>query len=170
MIEIRVLTPDEWKLWKEFRLFALQESPLAFGSTYAEEVVFSDERWKQQLATMSIFAAFDGSRIVGCAGFRVHELLQMKHRGVFFGMYVHPDYRGKGVGQQLLTALIVHAKNHVIQLHCGAKSINTPAIALYEKNGFVRYVLEPRAIKVGDTYYDDVWMVLKLDTETKKDF
>lgn len=168
MIEIRILLSDEWEVWKAFRLFALQESPLAFGSTFAEENRWSDEQWQGQLAKMTIFGAFAGDELVGCAGFRIHEMLQMKHRGVFFGMYVHPDYRGKGVAQQLLTTLIAHAKKHVIQLHCGVKPINERAIRLYEKLGFVRYTVEPRAIKVGDTYYDDTWMVLMLDAKEIK--
>ncbi len=163
MLEIRPIVVSEWNVWKAFRLFALQESPLAFGSTFAEEILFSDERWKQQLETMTIFGAFAESKLIGCAGFRVHEMLQMKHRGVFFGMYVHPDYRGRKVAHQLLDHLIAYAKTQVVQLHCGVKLINSSAIALYEKCGFVRYAIEPRTIKVGDIYYDDTWMVIFFD-------
>jgi RimJ/RimL family protein N-acetyltransferase len=165
MISIRTLTPVDAALWKEFRLYALQESPLAFGSTYQEEVVFTDMQWTQQLEKTTIFGAFSGERLVGCAGFRIHEMLQMKHRGIFFGMYVRPEFRGQGSAGQLLRVLIAYAKTVVIQLHCGVKLINESAIALYNKYGFVRYMIEPRSIKVGDTYYDDTWMVLKFDTD-----
>ena len=163
MISIRTLTSIDAALWKEFRLHALQESPLAFGSTYQEEIVFTDMQWVQQLEKATIFGAFSGDQLVGCAGFRVHEMLQMKHRGFFFGMYVLPEFRGKGIAGELLRMLIVYAKTQVIQLHCGVKLINESAIALYKKHGFVRYLIEPRSIKVGDTYYDDTWMVLKFD-------
>ncbi|MFJ1458216.1 GNAT family N-acetyltransferase [Nocardia sp. N2S4-5] len=36
MIEMRVLTADNWMLWRELRLQALAEAPQAFGSRLAD--------------------------------------------------------------------------------------------------------------------------------------
>jgi ribosomal protein S18 acetylase RimI-like enzyme len=41
-------------------------------------------------------------------------------------------------------------------------SSNVSAIGLYEGCGFIRYARLPRAIKVGNTYFDKDQMVLKL--------
>ena len=37
-MKIRMLTQDDWKLWKSFRLEALKNSAESFGSSYGEEL------------------------------------------------------------------------------------------------------------------------------------
>ncbi len=39
---------------------------------------------------------------------------------------------------------------------------NTKALALYERHGFVKVGVEPRALKVGDQFYDEILMVKEL--------
>lgn len=50
---------------------------------------------------------------------------------------VHPDYRRKGIAENLINALVAELKNrgsHALMLEVRAS--NAPAIALYEKLGF----------------------------------
>ncbi len=61
----------------------------------------------------------------------------------------------------LVEAIIIHAKNHVMQLHVTCVTINLKAIDLYQKHGFRIYGTEPRSIKIGDTFFDEHLMVLK---------
>ena len=52
---------------------------------------------------------------------------------------VHPDYRRKGIGESLIECLITELKNrgcHALMLE--VRSSNGPAIALYEKLGFIQ--------------------------------
>ncbi|MFD0788733.1 GNAT family N-acetyltransferase, partial [Micromonospora azadirachtae] len=51
MIDIRLLTPDDWKLWREVRLAALAEAPYAFGSRLSDWQGDGDreERWRSRL-------------------------------------------------------------------------------------------------------------------------
>ena len=49
MLQIKKLLPERWKEFKELRLFALQNDPLAFGSSYEEEINFPDDFWKNRL-------------------------------------------------------------------------------------------------------------------------
>ena len=45
----RKLTKDDWKIYKELRLEALQNDPQAFGRSYKEEAVLPDSSWIGQL-------------------------------------------------------------------------------------------------------------------------
>jgi hypothetical protein len=46
-MQIVRITPENALVFKTVRLRALQESPTAFGSTYAKESQFSDADWVQ---------------------------------------------------------------------------------------------------------------------------
>ena len=48
MIEIKRITPETALVFKQVRLRALEESPLAFSSTYAKESQFPDEEWRRR--------------------------------------------------------------------------------------------------------------------------
>ena len=48
-VKIRVLTPQDWQLYKSVRLTSLEESPDSFGSTYEQEVTLSDTEWQTRL-------------------------------------------------------------------------------------------------------------------------
>lgn len=52
-------------------------------------------------------------------------------------LFVHYDYRGKGVGSMLLRAMIEHAKaEDIAELHVSTEWDNTKARKLYGKYGF----------------------------------
>jgi RimJ/RimL family protein N-acetyltransferase len=160
---IRLLQPDDWLAWKSLRLEGLQNAPEAFGSSYEEEVDYSEEYLKSYLKRSTIFGAFIGSDLIGCVGFFTLEQIKMRHRGVLYSMYVRPEHRGHGIANRLVEGVIAHAKSQVIQLHLTCVTSNSKAIRLYEKHGFRIYGTEPRALKVGDVFYDEHLMALKFD-------
>ena len=58
---------------------------------------------------------------------------------------VNPDYRCKGIGKALVDALTQHLmENNVIALLLEVRVSNSPAIALYEKLGFVQVGRRPK--------------------------
>ena len=58
--------------------------------------------------------------------------------GQITNIAVHPDHRGKGLGQAIVMALIKHAKtHHLVNITLEVRQSNAPAIALYTKLGFV---------------------------------
>src|SRR5947208_16562313 len=65
VIELRVLTPGDWGVWRELRLAALAEAPYAFGSRLSDWTGEGDreERWQARLAipgTLNVVPAVDG--------------------------------------------------------------------------------------------------------------
>ena len=49
-IELRPFRPDEWQLYREVRLRALESDPKFFGSRYDDEKAKPDEFWQERLA------------------------------------------------------------------------------------------------------------------------
>ena len=50
-MKMKILTQEDWKIWKSFRLEALKNSPESFGSSYEEElklVKFRFSKWLNQ--------------------------------------------------------------------------------------------------------------------------
>ncbi len=71
----------------------------------------------------------------------------LKHdRYAYLGfMYVKPEYRGKGVNQKVLDALLNWAKERgLTEVRLEVYSENSAAVRAYEKAGFVSHLLEMR--------------------------
>ncbi len=104
----------------------------------------------------------DGA-LCGLAGLEIPQARNKRHKGTLFGVYVCPDRRRAGLGTALVSSVIEHARRRVDQLHAAVVVTAEPARALYRKLGFEPYGLEPRALKVGEEYFDQELLVLRLD-------
>lgn len=49
---------------------------------------------------------------------------------------VHPNHRGQGIGTQLLSELLRHAKSHYPSVSLSIRAYN-PALHLYRRTGFI---------------------------------
>ena len=161
-MEIKLLTEDDWRLWKSIRLEALKNMPEAFGSSFEEELGLLDIDFQKTLNQNNIFAVFQNDEIFGCVAFACLHMNKMKHKGILWGMYIRPEYRGKGAADSLLKTVILFAKSKVTQLHLTCVTNNNPAVKFFQRNGFEIYGTEPRALKIDMQYYDELLMVLML--------
>ncbi|MBO3677584.1 GNAT family N-acetyltransferase [Streptomyces sp. NEAU-YJ-81] len=149
MVDLRVVTTDDWPLWRDVRRAALAEAPHAFKSRLADWHRGGEERWRARLETPGahhVVALLDG-RAVGMAGGLPGDGGPPELRSV----WVSPEARGHGIGDRLIAAVETWA------LRAGATALrlavlpgNAPAIALYERHGFVA-IQEP-----GDLLADGV--------------
>ncbi len=158
-MKIRLLTAEDWQIWKEIRLEALQNSPENFGSSYEEECDWPDLEFQNGLNRSHIFGAFIENYLVACAGFYTLNFIKTQHRGVIWGMYTRPEYRKQGIASALMQHVIADARSKVSQLHLTCVTSNHGAIQFYQKQGFKIYGTEPRALKVGDKFLDEHLMV-----------
>jgi ribosomal protein S18 acetylase RimI-like enzyme len=171
MAMIRVLTEADASKLYELRLRALQESPEAFGSTYAETVLRGVESYRQRLLqpltenfTLGAYSSSD--TLVGMVAFFRETGEKDRHKGYIVSMYVEPESRGQGMGRALVGEAIAHARQvpDVVQLQLAVVTSNDAARHLYLSLGFVVYGLEPRALRLGeDQYWDEELMILRLD-------
>lgn len=108
--------------------------------------------------------AFAGEKLVGEFGVaQVRPHIKYRHRAVM-GISVRKEYWGCGLGSYLMQLAIDQTRtNGFEQLELGVYSDNTRAIHLYEKFGFERYGIQPRAFKLKDgTCRDEIIMVKML--------
>jgi len=108
-----------------------------------------------------LLLAFLDEQLIGNLDFHVGKRKRLAHTGGF-GMSVHPDFRGLGVGNALLARMIDWAKANprLERIELNVLASNEPAIGLYRKLGFVEEGRKVDAIKYQDgTYVDDLQMV-----------
>lgn len=163
-VNIRPFAADDALIWREIRLEALANAPEAFGQTleHAEEQAIDDYR-QTVSGPFPPFAAFDGTKAVGTAGFYILDGPKMCHRGVLWGMYVSPTHRRQGIGRKLIGSILDHARGRVEQIHLHVVTTNTAACDLYGSMGFVTYGIEPRALRHAGRDYDEAMMVRLID-------
>jgi len=161
-IAVRQLLAAEAAAYRDIRLEMLQVNPEAFGSTYEAESGRSVAQFADSLARSFVAGGFVDGQLAGVAGFYALEGPKVSHRGNIWGVYVRGALRGRGVGHAVLSEVLRHAGTRVTQVHLQVVTENAAARALYERLGFTTYGTEPRALKVGDRYYDEHLMALQL--------
>jgi GNAT superfamily N-acetyltransferase len=163
MAGVRRLGPADAAAYQAVRLDALRRHPCAFRASFDEEAGQSLAELAARLETDAIFGGFWEGALCGLAGLEVPPARNKRHKGVLFGVYVCPDNRRTGLGTALVGAVIEHARDRVEQVHAAVVVTAEPARALYRKLGFLPYGLEPRALNVGQEYFDQELLVLRLD-------
>ena len=169
-VMLRRLTEPDAAAFRVLRLRALQESPAAFGSSYEEtkhqpEGFFAQLlRFKPEAPHDFFLGAFDPA-LIGMVGFRRETRMKTRHKGVIISMYIAPEARGHGTGRTLLEEAIAEARAQpgLEQIGLMVVATNVAAKRLYKGCGFETYGVEPRALKLGDNYYDEELMVLSLE-------
>lgn len=137
-IEVRELSPDDWKLWRSLRLAALTEAPSAFGSRLADWQGDGDreDRWRHRLSipgSYNIVATRDGTS----AGMASGVPGDTTDVGELISMWVTPSARGHGVGDVLVQRVEQWAARtaaRVLRLNVAAD--NPGAERLYRRHGF----------------------------------
>ncbi|MFO1048272.1 MAG: GNAT family N-acetyltransferase [Geminicoccaceae bacterium] len=156
---VRRLVPEDASELRELRLEALRLHPGAFGSTHAVEAAEPVSAFAARIAGGCIFGGFIAGRMRGMAGFSVVDAAQLRHKGVLGGMYVRESARGSGLADAIVRAVLTHAAARVEQVLLTVAADNGRAIRFYQRQGFVAYGTEPRALKVGARYLDELLMV-----------
>lgn len=106
-VPVRRARPEEWAAYRKLRLRALAESPLAFGSTLAQERAYPAATWIQRTSRgalsdqAALYVAEAPGGLVGLGG-----IVWFGHRWNLVSMWVDPAWRGRGLGRQLLEALL----------------------------------------------------------------
>jgi L-amino acid N-acyltransferase YncA len=131
-MQILPLLPEHWPAVK-----AIYESGLATGNATFQTSAPSWEELDSAHLKHSRLAAIQGGQVRAWAA-----LTPVSGRCVYAGVaevsvYVDPDSRGKGLGEQLLQVLITESEsNGLWTLQAGIFPENIPSLRIHEKTGF----------------------------------
>lgn len=140
MIVVHPITARNALIFKALRLRALEDTPKAFGSTYARESVLTDSDWMDRAARWNgersiLSIAMDNG--VGCGIAGAHLDQGAPTRAHLISMWTAPEYRQRGVGRLMVNEIIAWARERgVVALELLVTSENYPAIQFYQRLGF----------------------------------
>lgn len=163
---IIALPPERWQEYRTLRLDALQESPQAFGSSYAESVAHPDEFWINRLynsaagRNLLLFAEV-GGLLVGLIG--TYDESTEPDVANIITVFVAPDYRGHGLGRRLVDAILTEVRQRpgirIARLTVNVSQV--AAISAYDRAGFRTVATEHNLMGDG-IEHDELIMELAL--------
>ncbi|MCB0462302.1 MAG: N-acetyltransferase family protein [Flavobacteriaceae bacterium] len=132
---------------------------IATGIATFETKVPSISAWDEKFLKQCRLIAESDKKVVGFA-----VLSQVSKREVYKGVaevtiYIAKNQRGKGVGKQLLDALVNESENNGFwTLQAGIFAENNASIQLHKQCGFRIVGVREKIGKLNDTWHDNVLM------------
>ncbi len=167
-VEIRALSADDVEAYCQCRLEALECEPGAFSSSVEDHLKLPRDEIRRRLtadpANNFVFGVFADDKLLGTAGFARETQPKSRHKGRIWGVYLNAELRGQGIGRKMLQVLLERAAKidgleHII---LSVTTSQAAAIATYRSLGFTSFGVEPKALKIGDRYIDELYLVLHL--------
>jgi L-amino acid N-acyltransferase YncA len=153
-MDIRSMLPSHWEKVKK-----IYEEGIATGNATFETTVPSWEDWDAGHAKAPRLVAVENEEIVGWAA-----LTNVSGRCVYAGVgevsvYVSGLQRGKGIGRELLEALIIESeKNEYWTLQAGIFPENKSSIKIHEDCGFRLIGVREKIGKMNHVWRDTLLM------------
>ncbi|MCD2192203.1 GNAT family N-acetyltransferase [Actinomycetospora endophytica] len=134
-IEVVRAGADDTEEARDVRLRALADAPEAFAASREQEEAFDDAEWKRRVTTNAWFLARADGHAVGLAcGIPEPQDDDGRH---LVGMWVEPDFRGRGLSDLLVAAVMAWARREGAQtLALWVVDGNHRALGLYDRLGF----------------------------------
>jgi RimJ/RimL family protein N-acetyltransferase len=167
-LRVRALGEADAQAYKALRDHALAHHEEAFTSDAATEAKRGADSYFARLGAGAdggfTLGAWRGDRLVGAISCERDLRRKVRHLGHVVGTMVALDEQRKGIGGELLRALIERASadDELRLLTLTVTASNLGAVRLYERAGFTRYGTLPRAIRIAGRFLDKDLMLKDL--------
>lgn len=135
-IQTRQLTDKDMHDFRHIRLSALKNNPEMFASTYDIEAKKPLDVFLKVVLDYVVFGTYHQNNIIGMLIFHQEEDLNGIAHAHLYGFFIEPAWRGQGIATQLLQTVLAYAQPRVKKIRLSVVATNTPAIHLYQKQGF----------------------------------
>lgn len=136
MPHIELLTSEDWLRLKEVRLFALQDSPDSFLSSYEREKDYSRDRWLAEFERGDWHVGTIGQRIVSFLGVTREPNMPSEECYLEY-LWVSQDRRRIGIASHIVTVALERlGESGVTTAFLWVLNGNDAAVRLYLKLGF----------------------------------
>jgi L-amino acid N-acyltransferase YncA len=133
-LDVETLAADDWKILRDVRLRALEDSPTAYISSRQTEMVWTEARWRRTFEGALWVVARGRQEIVGLT-----RSVRVERRPAFErhleSVWVEPGHRRTGVLRTLLRYLI-ELEPDVREWLVWVLTDNVEARTVYERLGF----------------------------------
>ena len=148
---------DELKEAPDFGIIFYQKKP-----DYESEVEWFSALYRRvkEGNALAVVAEEDGKIVGLCDAHRLRPGSEISHAAVL-GITIKKEYRGRGLGFRMIQKVIELSRGKFEMLKLEVFSVNSVAMNLYRRLGFVEYGMLPGAIKRGNVYFDSVHMYYK---------
>lgn len=160
-IKINRANIGDFQAIKELMLTGLKEDPKAFSVDYEDYNDNSNDWWNNYINPYifslkdRMFIAFDNNKPVGMIGVLYDYRSRRTHVANIVWFYILNDYRGQGIGKELLQSAINNAKeNNMLKITLFVNSQQENAIKIYNKFGFNQNGRLEKELKIGNEYID----------------
>lgn len=163
-IDVRLLGDEEWQLFRDVRLRALEDAPEAFVARYEDEASCDEAFWRDRMNRSDRIVAEREDKPIGLVCLGRHD--DDPEIGEVFGLWTAPAVRGEHVARRLVTVAAQKAtQDGCRSLYFWAGSDNASAVAFASSFGF-RPTAQRRPVRVAEQdaadNADEVAMVLPL--------
>jgi ribosomal protein S18 acetylase RimI-like enzyme len=134
VLEVRSLTPADWKVLREIRLQSLLDSPHAFTSAFGVELGWNEHQWQRRLETATWVMAAERRQPVGIVGLTAGE------DGLHYmeSIWVAPTHRRQGVFRSMLRKCMeIGQERGLDRLQLWVLDTNATVAGAYTRLGFV---------------------------------
>lgn len=165
---IRLLTLSDLRAYKALRDASLRDFPEAFTSDFETAQRLSAESYATRICAPGehgnqLWGAFDADgQLLGSIALERAARLQQRHVGSVQGLFVSRHAQGLGIATHLIAACADYsrASGQYDHLILTVTASSTHVVNMYEKAGFERYGLHPRAVLQAGQFHDKLLMRL----------
>lgn len=170
-MNIRQLTANDARAYRDLRLEALIQNPDAYLATFESESQknISDFAWELRACLKApiegYYGVFDNDHLIAYLQISKTGLAKQNHIIFLYNLYVDHHYRRQKIGSSLVSYIIEQIREkdaQIEQIFLAHNGKNIGARNLYQSLGFKQFAIQKNTIKYKNEYDDTIEMVYKI--------